>query len=149
MASYAKVKKIFDRERLDIFGMAVSYLMDIGWRTAIEITDEEIKEVEGNGLMTQEFCQYLCKLAREIAQSCSPTQLIQLCEAEEIFELRHSAGKVSRRTLEEGLTNAIHFYLRDMLYNNENYDSVCEEFNILEEDMELLGFEYNYEEDAI
>ena len=86
--SYANIEKIYNRERLDIFAMATTHLMSIGWNAAESITDEDIAEVEGNGLMTKEFCQMLCELAREIAQSCSPVEFIQLCQVKRLYDTK-------------------------------------------------------------
>ena len=85
---YADIKKIYDGTRLDIFCMATTHLMDLGWRTASEITDEDLEEVEGNGLMTKEFCQELCRLAREIAQTVEPVEFIQFCQVEKLYDTR-------------------------------------------------------------
>lgn len=61
---YKDIKAIYDREQ-KIFPMIVPYLMDIGWRTAEKITDEDIEKMEGNGLMTKDFCQHLCSSERD------------------------------------------------------------------------------------
>lgn len=85
---YKDIKAIYDRERLDVFSMAVAHLMDIGWREAEEMTDEDISAVEGNGLMTQGFCQHLCKLAREIATTVSAVEFIQFCQVEKLYDTK-------------------------------------------------------------
>lgn len=95
---YAEVKKIYNANRLDVFVMAISYLMDIGFRNAKEITDEDIDECEGNGLMTKSFCQELMKIARDIANVCEPSELIQLCQAEDVFDI---PDKMSRTRMEK------------------------------------------------
>lgn len=56
---YAEVRKIYNNTRLEIFDMAIVHLMHIGFLTASKITDADIENVEGNGLMTKEFCQEL------------------------------------------------------------------------------------------
>lgn len=84
---YAEVKKIYDRERLEIFVMATSYLMDIGFQAALKITNTDIENAEGNGLMTKEVCQELMKIAREIAINCTPSEFIQLCQVVEPFAM--------------------------------------------------------------
>ena len=85
---YEDIKKIYDKTRLDYFVMATAHLLDIGWKTAESITDEDIANTKGNGFMTDEFCQYLNELAREIAQTCSPTEFIQFCQVEKIFSTK-------------------------------------------------------------
>lgn len=73
--------------------MAISYLMDIGFRNAKEITDKDIEEAEGNGLMTKEFVETLMKLARDIANTCEPSELIQLCQVFEPFAVPEKLTK--------------------------------------------------------
>lgn len=85
---YKDIKAIYDRERIEIFCMATTHLMDIGWRTAATMTDDAIAKVEGNGLMTQEFCQHLCKVAREVAQTIEPVEFIQFCQVEKLYDTK-------------------------------------------------------------
>ena len=85
---YKDIKAIYDRERLDIFAMATTHLMDIGWNTAKKMTDEDIAAVQGNALMTKEFCQYLVRLAREVAQTSSPVEFIQFCQVEKLYDTK-------------------------------------------------------------
>jgi hypothetical protein len=71
-----------------VFIMAISHLLSIGINNAAKITDEQIEKVEGNGLMTQLFCQEIVRLAREIAKIVEndPIRLIQFCMVEELFD---------------------------------------------------------------
>ena len=85
---YKDIKAIYDRERLGIFCMAASHLMDIGWKQAEKLKDATIYKVEGNGLMTKEFAQYLCILAREIAKTVSPVEFIQFCQVEKLYDTK-------------------------------------------------------------
>lgn len=82
---YEELRKIYDVTRLDYFVMAITYLMDIGFRNAKEITDKEIEQAEGNGIMTKGFVQDLMKTARQIAKVSGPVELAQLCQAKSIF----------------------------------------------------------------
>ena len=85
-------KKLYDlylkNQYNGLFAMAVSHLLCIGFNDAQEITDEQIETINGNGLMTKEFCQDLVKLTRDIALVCenNPVSLIQFCMVEEIFD---------------------------------------------------------------
>lgn len=82
---YTELKKIYRETRVDYFNMAICHLMNIGFLNAEKITDEEIASVEGNGLMTKEFCEWIMKTAREIAKVSNLVELIQLCMAEDIY----------------------------------------------------------------
>lgn len=88
---YKELKKIYDENRLDIFAMAVTHLLDIGFRRAQKITDEEIENMEGNGLMTADFCKALVKLTREIALTCGNdcVAIIQFCQKEKVFDTKY------------------------------------------------------------
>jgi len=70
------------------FPAAVSYLLDIGFRTATSLTDEDIASVKGNALMTDSFTQGIMTTAREIAKACKgdPVKLIQYCQLKEVFD---------------------------------------------------------------
>ena len=85
---YNELKKIMNREGITVFLMATSHLIDIGYRNAIEITDKDIEELEGNGLMTQRFVQNLVKVTREIAQTVSIVELIQFFEVEKLYDIK-------------------------------------------------------------
>ena len=74
---YKDLKKIYDKNHVVLFNMAFTHLMDIGWRNVIEITDKEIEELEGNGMMTKDFVQDLVRLTRELARTAQPVELIQ------------------------------------------------------------------------
>lgn len=78
MTAYEKIKEIYDGTRLDIFNMAVAHLMGIGWSKAEKITDEEIEAIEmpEHSIFTTGFARDLNRKAREIAQACSPVELI-------------------------------------------------------------------------
>ena len=103
---YAKLKEIYEKTRLDMFAMAVSYLIDTGYSAVEQITDEEIAEMEGNGLMTKEFVQGLVKLAREITRVTEHgTEVIQFCAALSVFETTYytNGEHLNHSTLEEGM----------------------------------------------
>lgn len=144
---YAEVKAIYNRTRLEIFAMAITHLMNIGFDNAREITDEEIEQVEGNGIMTKPFCQELCRLARDVANACEPSELIQLCQAEDVFDVTFSAGKINRKRLEILLLNALGGLLCNDYYGEEdNVQDLMDYIGADEEEMEILGF--NMDEEA-
>lgn len=62
------IEKEFDGR---LAGAVISYLFDKGIDNVKEITDEDIAEIPGNGLMTASFSQALVKTAREIAKTCN------------------------------------------------------------------------------
>lgn len=73
-----KIGKIIEKEFDSRMGNAViSYIMDKGMSNVKEITDEQIKKLEGNGLMTQDFVQSLVRCARRICVECEWIELIE------------------------------------------------------------------------
>ena len=106
---YNNLKAIYDKTRLDVFSMAVAHLLDIGFRNAEKITDEDIEQMEGNGLMTQSFVRNLVKLSREIARACdgNPVELIQFCMTEEVFDIKWYASKPTYSDLVSYIQNAM------------------------------------------
>lgn len=61
-----KIGKIIEEEFDSRMGNAViSYIMDKGMSNVKEITDEQIKKLEGNGLMTQDFCSVISKVCKK------------------------------------------------------------------------------------
>ena len=143
---YAKLKEIYYKTRLDIFSMAVTYLCDIGYRNVVDITDKEIDELEGNGLMTQSFVQMLVRLAREISGVIeSPTELIQFCDAMGVFETEYytNGEHMNRRTLEDiSRKMANHLLYEDTPFSIDiDFETTSELANYLditEEDLECL-----------
>lgn len=85
---YKDIKAIYNKVGVPIFTMASAHLMDIGWKTAKKITDENIEQIEGNGLMTREFCQDLVRVARDLANVCSPVEFVQFCQVEKLYDTR-------------------------------------------------------------
>jgi len=143
---YAKLKEIYYKTRLDIFSMAVTYICDIGYRNVVDITDKEIDELEGNGLMTQSFVQMLVRLAREISGVIeSPTELIQFCDAMGVFETEYytNGEHMNRRTLEDiSRKMANHLLYEDTPFSIDiDFETTSELANYLditEEDLECL-----------
>ena len=127
---YAEVKKIYNEYRLDYFVMAISYLMDIGFRNAKEITNKDIEEAEGNGLMTKEFVGVLMKLTRDIANACEPSELIQLCQVVEPFAVPEDLTKERMRRI---LSNFIEADVRSLKL-------MVADGTFEPEDLEALGY---------
>lgn len=84
-----ELNKLYNENHLATFSMAVSHLLDVGFRRMEKVTDEDIEEdVEGNGLMTKEFVQDLMRLARDIAKACeSPIDIIRFCQKKKVFDV--------------------------------------------------------------
>lgn len=67
-----KVGKIIDDEfdvRLE--GMVIIQLTSMGWNKAAEITNEDIEQIEGNGMFPKETLQGMFRACKRIATECT------------------------------------------------------------------------------
>lgn len=62
--------------------MMVSYIFDKGYSFCKEIADEDIAEIEGNGMMTKEFVQSLVRCARDLANEFELFDLMKYIRCE-------------------------------------------------------------------
>ena len=66
-----KVRDIIRKEFDSRMEMAVvSHILGTGWDKLELVTEESINNVEGNGLMTKEFCQALVRTSVRICKEC-------------------------------------------------------------------------------
>lgn len=78
-----KAREICNREAWNIpYVMIISYILDKGQTIISEITDEQIANLEGNGLMTREFEQALVRAARAVVRECEQNDIVRLIKAE-------------------------------------------------------------------
>ena len=141
--SYEKILEIKRKTREDYFVMACSYFFDIGYQAAKKITDEEIINVKGNGIMTKDFCEWLMKTAREIANVCeSGIDLVQFCMAEDIYDIASYANKVPRYKLENMVTTLIDedVYDSERKMSVDEVKSFCSTLDCEAEELEMLGY---------
>lgn len=67
-----KVKDIISKEfDYRVAMMVIQYLFDKGIENVQTITEEEILELKGNGIMTERFVQSLVRTAVKIANECN------------------------------------------------------------------------------
>ena len=92
---YANLKKMYDNTHPVMWSMAIAHLLNIGFNTAVTITDEQIETLEENGMMTKEFVQGIVRLARDIAVECgnNVVELIQFCEITKPFDIKFYKAK--------------------------------------------------------
>lgn len=83
MSEKNKAKAICDRVGKGIpYVMILSYILDKGESTIKEITDEQIAELEGNGMMTESFVQGLVRTAREVVLKCDQSDIVKLFKSD-------------------------------------------------------------------
>ena len=73
-----KIGKIIDTEFDSRVGVAVfSYIMEKGIEFTKQITDEDIEEINGNGICSVEFNQSLVRCARRICMECEWIEIVE------------------------------------------------------------------------
>ncbi len=108
--TYNKLLEIKKSCRFDHFVMALSYFFDIGYAQAKGITDKDIKNVEGNGILSKSFNEWLMTTARQIAEATdSAVAVVQFCMAEDVFDTKMFAGKLGRDDMEQMLDSRISY----------------------------------------
>lgn len=140
-----KVKQIINEEFDSRMGLAViQYLCEqVGMDNAAKITDEEIAAIEGNAIMTQEFCQAIVRCARRIATECS---FVGDIVPYLINEYPHLSGRITQertedilcRYIDNDLCDADTGYVRDVLRD------VCD---VTHEEAEDLGIASLFEDE--
>lgn len=79
-----KMKEILSRsgsaEMLTIY-----YILDNGIKKLLTITEDDIKTVHGNGIMTEEFCQSIVRTAVQIANECETYEILEYIRCEAFF----------------------------------------------------------------
>ena len=147
MSSYKKILEIKNSCRLDYFVVACSYFFDIGYNEAKELTEEDIDNAEGNGIMTKDFVQWIMKTAKQIADvSEGPIDLVQFCAAEDIFETQYYAGKLSRGRLEE-MVQARMVQEKCVTTDEDDLQNLCDLYEAEPDDFELLGYDISLPEE--
>lgn len=143
MTTYEKLLELKKSTRYDYFALACGYFFDIGYNAAKEITDEEIKNVEGNGIMTKDFCEWMMETARTIANTIdSAVELVQFCMAEDIYDIRNYANKLPRYKLEEMIKYRLNSEEIPIDVSPiKKIEFLCNVYDCDEEDLELLGID--------
>ena len=73
-----KIGQIIDKEFDSRMELSVfAYILSNGIDNLKTITEDDILKVDGNGLMTKEFCQALVRCAVEICKQCEYIEIIK------------------------------------------------------------------------
>ena len=147
MSSYKKLLEIKNDCRFDHFVLALGYFFDIGYQGAKNITDKHIDSAKGNGIMTRDFVQWLMREAKEIADSVtSAIDVVQFCEAEDIFDIRYYANKIPYSELEDMVKERLCCEDYDTTKEDE-LQKLCNLYDCDPENFEMLGFSIPEEEE--
>ena len=90
---YEKLHELYSKHGV-YFNMAVTYLLDVGYRNISKVNEEVIfqealkKEQESDGIyiMSASFQRELVVLAKEIAAASSPVKLIQFAQKVRLYD---------------------------------------------------------------
>lgn len=142
---YAKLNEIYDKTQTAVFVCGITYLIEKGMENVVQITDEQIAEVKGNGLMTDGFCQAIIKVAKQIAESVeSSVEIIQFADVKGLFETEYytNGEKFRRSTLEEIIRKLLVDAYEDKQYggstDDEALEKIAEYLELETEDIERL-----------
>lgn len=138
---FEKLKKLYKESNLTYFSMAVCHLLANGFNDTLEISDDEISKMKStsNG-MSDEFVRWINKTARDIAIAADgqPANLIEFCQAIELFDIQHFCGKLNRHRLEEMVENQIFI---NKYSTRSECERQCEKLGCEMEELEMLGVE--------
>ncbi|MBO5609114.1 MAG: hypothetical protein J5929_01900 [Eubacterium sp.] len=129
---YKELKKIYDKSNNNgVFAMAVSYLLDKGYDMVLNMNEKDISIIEGNGMMSAEYCQMLVQTAKDIVNACdnnNPVEIIQFCAAEDVFDIQFYANKLPYYRMKEIMDNAI-CYIKERKPDKEDITDIlmCDE----------------------
>ena len=84
---YEKLRAIELAFSPEIFGLAIAVLLDEGIKTISSLTDNEIENLEGGSLISDDLWQTIIKVARSIAIVIKedPTVLVSYCQDNNFF----------------------------------------------------------------
>ena len=107
--TYTKLKNIYKGINEVGFNMAVTFLMDNGYKEVEKWTDEAIAEAEVPELFAEGFYRNILKTTRKIAESCTPIELIQFCMTDTCLDTKYFSNKLCYRDLEQMIEHRISY----------------------------------------
>lgn len=151
---YNDLKNIYNKYNKAVFAAGIAHLLDIGFKAAKTITDEQITKIPKTSWATAEFLRDVVTVARDIAITInSPSELIMFCEVESIFDTRYYAPNkrpISWERLSEIADKAISCILYDT--DEDDFDGIDyalqdADLDLDDEEREFFGVPVNEDED--
>ena len=149
---YKDLARIYKREGEAAFSIAVTGVVTCGLNEARKITEDAIeifidnfKKEKGN-IMTPEYLRNIFKLEAEIARNCaSAGELIQFCQAVNLFDTAMYYNVMNRDRAEEIARNAVNKCLEDInnegkIHGKEQWAEVCRQLDLSPEDLVCMKF---------
>ena len=139
---YKKLLEIKGKSNEAAFNVVCTYIFDIGYQAAKEITDEDIENAKGDGFATKEFNQWVMRTAREVVNIINNNvELVQFCAVEDVYDTRFFADKLPRWQLEDMLKTRISMEDYTRTDTTDYIIYLCDRYDCDAEDLEYLGIE--------
>lgn len=138
---YDKLNELYYKTRVDMFSMAITYLIEKGTERVKALTDDDINSVGGNGLMTTEYVHSLMRTARDIANTIdNPIEIVQFCDTKGIFETGfYTNGECAdRQTLEKAVRTMSNYILYDDTVNLNSKELLADYLDMEIDELESL-----------
>ena len=81
--------------------MIIYYMLDKGIENLKSITEDDIKTVRGNGLMTEEFCQSIVRTAVRIANECETYEILEYIRCEAFFNPKVKEIEIGKEAMSD------------------------------------------------
>ena len=137
--SYIKLKELY-RKIGDVgFNLAVSVLMENGFNTFKECTEDDILQSEVPNLFDENFYREVLRAAKEMSEITIPLDLIIFCMTDSRIDSKNFSGKLSYIDLDKMVRHRLEY--EDYGFNrNSEIDYLCQRYGCDAEDFEMLGY---------
>lgn len=109
--------------------MIIYYILDKGIENLKTITEDDIKTVNGNGLMTEEFCQSIVRTAVRIANECDTHEILKYIRCEAWFTPAVKEIELGKEAI-----------------SDYSWEHLCDEMDVDPEETDYLNLKFIVEE---
>ena len=109
--------------------MIIYYMLDKGIENLKSITEDDIKTVKGNGLMTEEFCQSIVRTAVRIANECDTHEILKYIRCEAWFTPAVKEIEIGKETM-----------------SDYSWECLCDEMDVDPEETDYMKLKFIVEE---
>lgn len=109
--------------------MIIYYMLDKGIENLRSISEDDIKTVKGNGLMTEEFCQSIVRTAVKIANECDTHEILKYIRCEAFFNPMVKEIEISKEAM-----------------SDYSWEYLCNEMDVDPEETDYLNLKFIVEE---
>ena len=109
--------------------MIIYYMLDKGIEKLLTITEDDIKTVHGNGIMTKEFCQSIVRTAVRIAKECDTHEILKYIRCEAFFNPMVKEIEIGKETM-----------------SDYSWECLCDEMDVDPEEIDYMKLKFIVEE---